>query len=297
MRLRPSSTARLIARALVLLAADPSKATLVPPGAAQASLALLAATGGDAEQFQRLVRRPWFRKILFVVERWTLPGILGHYARRKRFLEEVARESLEAGFTQVVVLGAGLDTLALRLCTEYPQALFWEMDKQATQHFKRAGLAAAGQGGPNLCLLPLDLNTACAGETLKTDASYRPEALTLFLAEGLLMYLTPEQVSDVFADLHNFCGPGSRFGFTFMEIGSDGHADFTPASRLIRRWLELRGEPFQWGIGRQALSEFLRIHHWTLRETATPDDLRDRYTHCDAKPHHVRGDLVAVAER
>lgn len=42
---RPSSTALLIARALVLLAADPAHAALVAPGAAEASFALLKAGG------------------------------------------------------------------------------------------------------------------------------------------------------------------------------------------------------------------------------------------------------------
>jgi len=292
---RPSSTALLIARVLVLLAADPAHAALAPPGAAEASFALLKAGGIPIERFRRLAGHSWFRALLFAAERRTLPGILTHYARRKRFLEEVARESLAAGVNQVVVLGAGLDTLAPRLCTEYPQVLFWELDRAATQATKRNGLAA-GLGGPNLTLLPLDLNTALPGAVLSADSRYRPEAATLFVAEGLLMYLAPDRALDLLRDLHGSGGPGSRLGFTFLETGPDGCPDFNPPSRLIRRWLQVRGEPFQWGLSQDALGAFLQASGWTLASLATPNDLQSRYPSAAPQLLSVSGDLVAAAD-
>ncbi len=295
MRDRPSSTALLIARALVLLAADPAQAALVAPGAAEVSFALLNAGGIPVERFRRLAGRPWFRALLYTAERRTLPGILAHYARRKRFLEEVARESLAAGVNQMVVLGAGLDTLALRLRAEYPQVLFWELDRAETQAIKRKGLAGAGLDGPNLCLLPLNLTTQRAGEVLRADRRYRPEAATLFLAEGLLMYLTPERVADLLSDLHGCGGPGSRLGFTFLETGPEGRPDFDPPSRLIRWWLQVRGEPFLWGLNQNALGAFLQAHGWALSARATPEELLDRYPSAQ-KSRQVSGDLVAAAD-
>lgn len=293
---RPSSTALLIARALVLLAADPAHAALVAPGAAEASFALLKAGGISIERFRRLAGHPWFRALLYAAEHRTLPGILTHYARRKWFLEEVVRESLTAGVGQVVVLGAGLDTLALRLCVEHPQVLFWELDQAATQEVKRRGLAGAGLGGPNLTLLPLDLNTTLPGAVLRADSRYRPEAATLFIAEGLLMYLAPGRVADLLSDLRGCGGPGSRLGFTFLEMGPGGRPDFHPPSRLIRWWLEVRGEPFQWGLNQAALGAFLQAHGWTLSALATPNDLQSRYPSASPKLLSVSGDLVAVAD-
>ncbi len=293
---RPSSTALLIARALVLLTADPAHAALVTPGAAEASYALLQAGGIPIERFRRLAGRPWFQALLYAAERRTLPGILTHYARRKRFLEETVRESLAAGVSQVVVLGAGLDTLALRLRAEYPEARFWELDRAATQAIKRKGLAGAGLEGPNLCLLPLDLTTEWVSDTLRADRRYRPEAATLFVAEGLLMYLTPNRVADLLHDLHGCSGPGSRLGFTFLELGLDGRPDFNPPSRLIRGWLKVRGELFQWGLNQGALSAFLQAHGWTLSALATPEELLDRYPAAARTPRPVSGDLVAAAD-
>ena len=293
---RPSRTALLIARALVLLAADPAQAALVSPGAAEASFALLNAAGIPIERFRRLAGRPWFRALLYAAERRTLPGILAHYARRKRFLEEVARESLAAGVSQVVVLGAGLDTLALRLRAEYPEVFFWELDRAATQVIKRRGLAGAGQEGPNLCLLPLELTTQRAGEVLRADRRYRPEAATLFVAEGLLMYLSPNHIADLLSDLHGCGGLGSRLGFTFLETGPEDRPDFDPTSPLIRWWLKVCGEPFLWGLNQQALGAFLQAHGWTLSALATPNELQSHAPSAARTSLPVSGDLVAAAD-
>lgn len=195
----------------------------------------------------------------------------------------------------MVVLGAGLDTLALRLCAEYPQVLFWELDRAATQAMKRKGLAA-GLDGTNLSLLPLDLNTALPGAALQADSRYRPEAATLFIAEGLLMYLTPGRVADLLRDLRGCGGPGSRLAFTVLETGPDGHPDFNPPSRLIRRWLQFRGEPFQWGVTQGALGAFLQASGWTLSTLSTPNDLQSRYPSATPNLLSVSGDLVAAAD-
>ena len=52
---------------------------------------------------------------------------------RKRLIEEVVRASLTEGVEQVVIIGAGFDTLALRLCAGFPRTNFIEIDHPATQ--------------------------------------------------------------------------------------------------------------------------------------------------------------------
>ena len=71
-----------------------------------------------------------------------LPGILLHYALRKRFIEESARAFLERGGQQLVVLGAGFDTLAARIAEERPGVVCVEVDHPATQETKRRVLTA-----------------------------------------------------------------------------------------------------------------------------------------------------------
>src|SRR5436305_1327182 len=65
-------------------------------------------------------------------ERRTLRLFL---AVRSRFAEDALRTAVSRGVSQVVVLGAGLDTFALR--NPFPQLRVFEVDHPATQEWKR----------------------------------------------------------------------------------------------------------------------------------------------------------------
>lgn len=292
---RPSGTARLIVRSLILLSRDPQSAALVSPEAAEMSLRFLEASGENAERFRQRAGQGWFRGLVHIIERLTLPGILRHYALRKLYLEEITRQSLAAGTEQVVILGAGFDTLALRLHRIYAQARFWEIDHPATQQVKRKALTAQGLPGDNLCLIPQDLARESLRNALASSPKYHPEAATLFVAEGLLMYLTPEQAAGIFRAVREYSGTGSRFAFTFMEPQPDGQVNFDRSSRIINLWLRRRGETFQWGLAQDKAASYLQAQGFALREIITPEELR-RYLPAGQTALSTVGDLIAVAD-
>jgi methyltransferase (TIGR00027 family) len=295
---RPSQTAILIARSTYLLSRDPRFSRLVPPGAGEACRRFLLAAGMPSRQLS-LADRPWFRSFALSMERFAIPGVSFHYAARKRWLEDVARQALAAGTAQVVILGAGLDTLALRLHREFPGVLFVETDHPATQEVKRRALAEWGELDPNLQLAGLDLAHARPEEVIAALPEYRPEKATLFIAEGLTMYLRPEEMDAIFAFMRSQAGPGSRFAFTFIEPQADGTLNFPSASPLVRPWLALVGEPFTWGIRRADLPRYLEERGFVLMELAGADELHERYLVpaglADRRP--AVGEYLAVARR
>jgi methyltransferase (TIGR00027 family) len=74
-------------------------------------------------------------------------------AARSRIAEERAAAAITAGLRQIVVLGAGLDTLAYRLAPSAGLTVF-EVDREATQRENelvisaiRNGVGARGDGG------------------------------------------------------------------------------------------------------------------------------------------------------
>jgi O-methyltransferase involved in polyketide biosynthesis len=165
---RPSQTALLILRSTVLLARDPHLSVLVPPGVAEACRRFLEEVDPAWLAGLRWRAAAWapVRAAAFLLERSVIPGITLHYAVRKRFLEDAARAALADGATQLVVLGAGFDTLALRLHREMPGVRFVESDHPATQGLKRRALARWGELGANLELVTLDLTRATPREAL-----------------------------------------------------------------------------------------------------------------------------------
>jgi len=294
-----SATARLIALSTLFLRGDPRWGHLVPPAAAEASLWFLEANETRPRLALKTVSRQWVRRIAQAAECLTIPGILLHYAVRKRYLEEAVRMTLHEGFTQVVILGAGYDTLPLRLHQEFRQALFFEVDHPATQRAKREALERRALPMTNLRFLPVDFTRERLEDRLPTPRGYDPKAKTLFVAEGVLMYLRPEEVDRLFGFVREQGGATSRLVFTFMEPQANGKIEFRNSGRLVALWLRLRGEPFRWSLPREQLPTFLAARGFSLRDLATPATFRARYLGgpLAADVPLAEGEYVCVADR
>jgi methyltransferase (TIGR00027 family) len=231
---RPSSTATLIAAATVLLSRDPRLAHFVPGGAADLCTRCL------TPFWRTAAKLGW---LAWAAERATIPGLMLHFMLRKRWIEEAVRGALSRGCRQVVVLGAGFDTLAARLAPQFPAVRFVEIDHPATQAVKRAAVQRE-----NLQFVAADLARSSLQEVLPPSA-----ARSVFIVEGLLMYLTPEEVAALFAAIAEMQPGGGEVVFTVMEPKADGRIAFHNATWLERALLALWKEPFKSGVSRDAL--------------------------------------------
>src|SRR4051812_1883599 len=229
---KPSATAYLIARSTYFLSRDKSLGDLVPERSAELSLRFIQSRRPSGRKLERLINSKYFRLVTLVLERMTIPGIKLHYALRKRYLEEVARDALQNGISQVVVVGAGFDTLALRLHESFPGTEFFEVDHPATQREKRRIAEKDQPLRSNLHFVALDLARRSLEDCLVAHTRYHSSADTLFIAEGLLMYLAPAEV-DLLLQTVRRSGLKSRIAFTFMETQKDGRVGFRQSSRLV----------------------------------------------------------------
>ena len=258
----PSSTAYLIAASIACSAREPDLAFLVPAHAAALSHWVLADGMPHGRALLWALERRWFRTAVRRLERALLPGIQAHFLVRKRAIEEATRQALNEGVRQVVVLGAGFDSLCRQLHTEYNTCLFFEMDHPQTQQVKQGVLERRVLLRPNLRFLPIDFTVTDAATELRACPRFHPGMPTLFIMEGLLMYLSPDEVAQTFRALGVLAGPGSQTIFTFLEPQSDGSVNFPHASRLVSWWLKRRDERFRWGdfpAGSSRLSCCVRV--------------------------------------
>ena len=291
-----SATAHLIAASTVYVSRSARVGHLVPARSAELCAEFVAGRGPLARRIFSSLSAGRLRPLAAALERLALPGIQLHYALRKRLLEEVARRALDGGVRQVVVLGAGFDTLALRLRESFPSARFVEVDHPATQHVKKRVVEGRGLSGENLRFVALDLARLCDGASLGREF-FDAGARTLFVAEGVLMYLAPAAVARVFGFVRRHGAAGSLFAFTFMETGRGGRPAFRGAGRLVGAWLRLRGEPFRWGVSREGLREFLRGRGFRQLEVFDSESLRGRYLGGElARLPLAAGECVCVAE-
>jgi methyltransferase (TIGR00027 family) len=298
----PSATAYLIATSTLFVAADRQAGRLVPERAAELSAYFVETRSRAARRIHEALRHRCARPFVRALERLTLPGIQLHYALRKLYLEETARAAIADGIRQVVIFGAGYDTLALRLHEAYPDTQFIETDHPATQRRKIHALAARRDArqrpATNLRFLPVDLTRGQLADTLLGFDGYRADDRTLFIAEGLLMYLAPAEVDDLFQTMRDCSGASSRFAFTFMEPQADGRVNFLTRSRAVDAWLGWRREVFKWGIARGALPAYLAARGFAVREIGTHETFRRRYLEPESLAHLplAAGEHVCVAD-
>ena len=277
-----SATALLIARGLWLADETPALRPLVVADSAALTRRLLGAAE-PARWFDFALRHQTARALMFAAERFLLPGALLHWLARKRLLDALACEAIEAGCRQLVVLGAGLDTLAWRWRDAVDS---FELDHPATQAIKRRALA----DGP--VLVAADLSHESVAVVLRAEPRFAANRPTLFIAEGLLMYLPAARVAALFGELAALSAPGSRFAFTFMEARPGQPLAFHNASRLIAWWLAWRGESFRWGLGRDAAGAFVAQHGWQLAALSSPEEMRRRFL----APHGLDRLPLAIGE-
>ena len=296
---RPSSTATLIAAATVFLDGDRCLRGLLPAGAAAYCRRFIAAAPASTRTAVNALCHPALRWLARLAERSTVPGLTLHFMLRKRLIESAVIEAISRGAFQVVVLGAGFDTLALRLHRSHPAVTFIEVDHPATQRFKRNAVEAGGSGGANLQFQPTDLAREALDQALARVPAWRHGKMTVFVIEGVLMYLSHEEVSALFRLLATLGGSGSRVVFTVMEPMASGRIEFHNATPLATQLLRLWHEPFKSGIAAAELPTFLHKFGFVLASVANAGNMRARYLAGFAgnPPATATGEVIGIADK
>ena len=260
----PSRTALKVALNIVTLGSKPGMEAILPAGIVDATRKLLVASGAAGE---RTVKWSQSQTSVAIYEAfdWMLPGQFEAFAHRKAFCERQAIEGIDDGATQTLVLGAGYDTLGWRLAQEFPGVNFFEIDHPATARLKARGIESMGRR-KNLRLVAEDLGKRKLSDVLKTDKSWDLSAQTIIIAEGLVMYLSPEAVRDLFCQCAVVVGVDSRIAFSYIPAGADGRPDAGRWTGLLLYLQKVAGEPWEWSIRPEELGQFLEETGWTIAQ-------------------------------
>ena len=134
---------------------------------------------------------------------------------RSRIAEDALSRAVERGVRQIIILGAGLDTFALRSPHGARQIRIYELDHPATQAWKRQRLAEAQLALPPwLILVPVDFERDDLGDML-AGAGFQQHSPAFFTWLGVVPYLTQEAIGrtlDYIAIIQN-----SEVVFDYME--------------------------------------------------------------------------------
>jgi len=287
-----SSTAYIVLQGLLYTASRPRYNYLVAKDVEEAGRQILSASK-TGRKLLKQINNPLIRVIAPFLEWLLMPGISRHYVLRKRYIEDAVRAAIKQEATQVVNLGAGFDTLAWRLHKEFSGVNFIEIDHPATNAQKAKALMGGETSPSNLHMLAVDFSKQNLLEALSPFEGFEAKRKTIFICEGVLMYLLEKDVVTLFDSLKQLTGKGTQLVFTCvepMESPSNNNG------RLLKFLYLIKNEPLNWIMARPDLPDFVEKQGYKMLETASAEIFKERYLSSDHKGVVHQGEYLALAE-
>ena len=214
------------------------------------------------------------RNKLFALIDRSVPGIRGGILCRKRYVHERLVEKLGQDLRVLVILGAGMDTLAYRI-PELTRLQVYEVDLPETIEAKKAVLIRLfGKVPDYVRLVPIDFDRQDLGMALN-KAGYSLESKSFFVWEGVTQYISEAAVGKVFEFLKN-ASLGSWLVFTYIRkdfIDGQNMYDL----EMLYRQTRLKNEFWQFGMQPDEVGGFLESYDWRQLEQIGSEEYQQRY--------------------
>lgn len=224
------------------------------------------------------------------------PGY-GMVILRSRYAEDALAETASDGIRQYVVVGAGMDSFALRRPAWATGIQVFEVDLEATQHVKRRRLADAKVLEPadvtfvasNLADEPLDAALARYG--------FRSGIPSFFSWLGVTSYLTREANLRTLEAIARCSGSGSQVVFTYIDQAVFEASSESDDMQRAQQALGRGREPWVSGFHASELGSVLGSIGFDILEDLSGYQLSERYAGSDRKLSAPQEMRIARARR
>ncbi len=205
------------------------------------------------------------------------PGVMGYLVARERAIDEIVLRALGEGIDQLVILGAGFDARPYRFARRLKGVKVFEVDHPATQAVKRAKVDKfIDEVDVELTFVPVDFAAQVLDDALLRHG-YDPAGKTLFVWQGVIMYLTPEAVDTTLRFIHDQSAPGSAVVLDYAArsaISGDGR---NPEVRKTNQYGGISGERIRFGLDPAQASDWLAQRGFAGIEHVRSEELHARY--------------------
>ncbi len=177
-----------------------------------------------------------------------MPGVNGAIVSRIRFIDEVVEQCLSSGFRQMVIIGAGYDTRAYRIDGVSEKLKVFEVDHPLTTEIKTKTITDIFHGLPgHVTYVPVIFGQDRMDQKLIGNG-FQKGLKTLFIAEGLLMYIPPQAVDDLLAFITAASSPDSILVADYFPSDViDGTSPLKEAM-VLKQFVENEASTLMFGI-------------------------------------------------
>ena len=192
---------------------------------------------------------------------------------RSRIAEDALSRAVERGIRQIVILGAGLDTFALR--NPHGGLKIYEVDHPATQAWKRERLAEAQIAlPPRLILVPVDFERDDVGEKL-VAAGFQQNSPAFFTWLGVVPYLTQGAIARTLDYMSSV--PNAEVVFDYMEPPEAFSEELRQMEKARVEQLEKIGERSASRFEPAGIAAILRSHGFCAIEDINFQEIASRF--------------------
>ena len=225
--------------------------------------------------FQVLLRIGFARRIF--IRRFFPPGMYEYVIARTKYIDDAFRKAVQDEFAQILIMGAGFDSRAIRFPSRAGKTKVFELDAPITQQAKIGQYQRRQISVPsNLIFVPIDFERQTLSQRL-TEAGFQKGCQSLFVVEGLTMYLQPESIAQTFAVISEYAGKGSRVVFDYVLASVLRGENLYDGESEIRELVKQVGERWRFGIEKGTAEVFLKQYGFKLVDHQDAGELKDRY--------------------
>ncbi len=205
------------------------------------------------------------------------PGMYEYVIARTKFIDSIFQKAVSSEFDQILIFGAGFDSRAIRFSDLNKKTIIFELDAPVTQEakinqFKKRGIEI----DPNIVFISIDFNKESLEDKL-IESGFSKNKRSLFILEGLTMYLDPEAIDSTFNVIDQFAGDGSEIVFDYVYLSVLRGENIYYGESEVLKQIKDANEPWSFGIEKGKLEPFLKGKNLSLIQSLNSKEIENKF--------------------
>jgi methyltransferase (TIGR00027 family) len=224
---------------------------------------------------KNLIQNPVYRKLHC---RFGVPkGMYEYIIARTKYMDAVYQRAIAEQFDQIAILGAGFDSRAIRFPAAEGLTQVYEFDSRHTQQRKLDLYAKTNVTVPaNVHFEAIDFVKESLTDRLSA-IGFLKNKRSLFLMEGVSMYLDAEALHNIFQTMIEYMGQHSLVAFDYIYADVLQHQKRHYGETEIMQAVSGVKEAWRFGIEKDHIESFLDKYGLRLVNHMSARDMEEIY--------------------
>lgn len=220
-------------------------------------------------------------KILFTIVDFFvlrhLRPVATEVVARARYCEDRVIEAIDSGIDQYVILGAGLDSFAMRRTDLADRVTVFELDQPVTQEDKRQKMRDNNIPEPdNVHYVSADLNKVDLFNAL-VENGFSMDRRTIISWFGVTYYLPLDTNKSTLENIAKNTVSGSEIVFDYLSEDPNISARWQKVKKKCTEFVNKKGEPWICSFDPAEVGQWVERCGFAEVENLIPTEIGDRY--------------------